>query len=408
MRWTLHGPVLLLLCMPGVAAAAEPPRTATTIAEAVTGGKAQLSLRLRHESVDDDALATNAAALTLRTRLTWQSASLHGFSLALEADDVRAIVKDYNSTTNGRTSRPIVADPIGTDLNRAALEWQRGAHRASVGRQRIVFDNHRFIGNVGWRQNEQTYDGVLLRTTALPRTEFGYAYVYNVNRIYGPHGGSQLADWHGDVHFFNAKFSAGAAGSVAAFAYLMDFSNAAAQSNATYGAVWSGSPTLGGEWKLPFQLSYATQSDHGDFPTDYRADYWQVEVGVARGPYSLKLGRETLEGDASRPNRRFQTPLATLHIFQGWADKFLTTPPQGVEDTYVSVAARIRAANCQLAWHDYRAEAVDRGYGTEWNASVSFTFAKQYELLFKLANYRADGFGTDTTKLWLMATATFQ
>jgi hypothetical protein len=32
----------------------------------------------------------------------------------------------------------------------------------------------------------------------------------------------------------------------------------------------------------------------------------------------------------------FTTPLATLHKFQGWADKFLTTPVNGLADLYVN------------------------------------------------------------------------
>jgi hypothetical protein len=127
------------------------------------------------------------------------------------------------------------------------------------------------------------------------------------------------------------------------------------------------------------------------------------------GPWTAKAGYEVLGGDRLRAGHAFQTPLATLHAFQGWADKFLTTPPQGVRDVYVSVDSTIAgpATRVQLAWHDYRAEAASRSYGREWNASVSHKFGKRYELLLKAATYDAATFGTDTTKWWAQFTATY-
>jgi len=407
MRYETSALAVLTMLAAGAAHGADAPPKANTIAEAVTGGKAQVSFRMRYEDVDDDALTQDASALTLRSRLSWQSLPLYGVSAMIEVDDIRAIVEDYNSTSNGKTRYPIVGDPEGTELNQASLRWQIGKNQLSGGRQRIVLDNHRFIGNVGWRQNEQTYDSVQFKTTALPRTELSYAWVWNVNRVFGPKTGAQQANWHGDTHLMNAKFNAGKAGTISAFAYLMDFDNASGQSNATYGARWAGSPEIAKGWKLPFAVSYATQDDYGDNPSNYSADYWEAEVGLAYGPHTIKVGREVLEGHATRANARFQTPLATLHAFQGWVDKFLVTPPQGIEDTYVGFMTRLGPANVQVFYHDYRAEAVDRDYGTEWNASVGFTFAKRYELLFKAGDYNADGFGTDATKLWVMATATF-
>ncbi|MFO1078923.1 MAG: hypothetical protein U1E73_14465 [Planctomycetota bacterium] len=389
------------------AAAATPPPPAT-LAQAIAAGKAKLSLRLRVESVDEDPFAKDASAVTLRTRLAWQSADFRGFALNLEADDIHALDEDsYNSTANGVTTRPVIGDPVGTEINVAALTWKNKSLAVTAGRQRLVLDNQRFIGNVGWRQNEQTYDGVTLKFKPVARLELTAGGLWNVNRVFGPRTGTQLADWHGNVKLLNAKIDAGKIGSLSLFGYAMDFDNAAAVSNATWGAALNGSPELSGGWKLTYALSFASQSDAGDNPTDYTAGYRQLEVGLAKGPYALRIGQEVLEGDATLANHRFQTPLATLHAFQGWADKFLTTPPQGVEDSYVAAAATVRGTALKLEWHDFRAEAVSRSYGSEWNASIGRTFAKRYEVLAKFADYQADGFATDTTKWWLMFTAAF-
>jgi hypothetical protein len=397
------------------AAAAPTPAAAATIAapagspaEAVAGGKFHLTLRARIESVDEGPFVRHATAMTLRTHLAWQSATYQGFTLNLEADDVHALDEDgYNSTVNGATTRPVVGDPVYTEINVAALGWKSGNTSVTLGRQRLTLDNQRFVGNVGWRQNEQTYDGASVRLKPVPRIELTAAWIWNVNRVFGPRSGTQAADWHGDTALLNARLDAGKAGNVALFGYSMRFANAAAVSNSTLGASWTGAATLGAGWKLPWAFVLASQSDSGDNPTDYTAGYRQVEIGLARDPYALRIGQELLDGDTTRANRRFQTPLATLHAFQGWADKFLTTPPQGIDDRYVAASATLRGSTLQLQWHDYRAAAGSRSYGTEWNASIAHSFAKRYELLAKFADYRADGFASDTTKWWLMATATF-
>ena len=400
----LLGSLLFALAAQAVADDGAPAASAVA---ALANGQAHLSFRLRYEDVDDAAFARPAEALTLRSRLTWQSGAYEGWHAVLEVDDVRAPVDAYNSTANGTVNRPIVADPTGTDLNRAALEWSGGETRVSLGRQRVVLDNQRFIGNSGWRQNEQTYDGVVASNRSLHGVELTYGYLYNVNRVYGPADGSQAAEWHGRVHLLNARVDAGRAGSVTAFGYLMDLHNAAAQSNATAGVLWTGSVPVASGWSMPFAASYAHQRDYADSPTAYSAAYWQAEAGLAHGASAVRIGREVLGGDASVPGHRFQTPLATLHIFQGWADKFLTTPPKGIEDTYVAVRRDFRAATLQGSWHDFRAAADGQSYGREWDASLAVPFGGRYEALLKAADYRARGLGTDARKLWLMVSAAF-
>lgn len=371
-------------------------------------GKAQLQLRLRSEQVDERGLPRDANATTLRTRLTWTSPAWRAWQATLEVDDIRAVDVDaYNSTVNGQALRPVVSDPPDTELNRAVLEWKRPAYDLALGRQRLVLDNQRFVGNVGWRQNEQTFDGATLHWRPAKKTELTLAWFGNVNRVYGPRSGTQAANWHGDVVVAHARADLGKAGVLAAFWHGLDFANAAGNSLATAGLHWSGSADLGGGWRLPWVASLATQRDHGDNPADYSAPYRLLELGLGHGPATLHLGVETLGGDATRANARFLTPLATLHAFQGWADKFLVTPPQGIEDRYVSVDALWHGTSGTIAWHDYRADAVDRRYGHEWNVSVAHKFGKRYELLGKWADYSSDGFATDTRKAWLMVTATF-
>jgi hypothetical protein len=389
------------------AASARADDGAASIAEALTGGEAHVGVRLRYEGVDDGGVALDASAVTARTRLTWQSAPVGHVRAVLEVDDVRAAVEDYNSTSHGRTSRPIVADPTGTDLNRAALEWSSGTTQVAVGRQRLNWDDQRFIGSAAWRQNEQTFDGLTAHTRLAQRLDLSAGYLYQVNRVYGPENGSQAAEWHGQIELLRADWDARSAGHFIAFQYRMALHNALEQSTATTGLLWTATPHLPGDWTLPVSLSYASQSDAGDAPTPYSAHYVRAELGVARHGWSLKGGREVLSGTSSGAGRRFQTPLATLHAFQGWADRFLVTPARGIEDSYLTLSLVQAPLSAIVSWHDFRADAGSLAYGTEWDAMGSVKFARHYEVLLKVADYRARGFSFDSRKVWLMFSATY-
>ncbi|MBP6626116.1 MAG: hypothetical protein KA187_01735, partial [Arenimonas sp.] len=102
----------------------------------------------------------------------------------------------------------------------------------------------------------------------------------------------------------------------------------------------------------------------------------------------------------------FQTPLATLHAFNGWADKFLVTPVNGLEDRYALATGKFGSGRLQdklawtVAWHDYRADRGGAAYGSEWNASLGFPLPGGLVGLVKLADYRSDGFARDTLKAW--------
>ena len=130
-----------------------------SITDAVANGTVKINMRARYETVDEDNAKKDANAGTLRTRLTYKTADFKGFNVLAEVDNVTAIGQ-YNSTDNGNADYSVVADPEGTDVNQFALSYKNGALKATAGRQRILHQGQRFVGGVGWRQNEQTYDGL--------------------------------------------------------------------------------------------------------------------------------------------------------------------------------------------------------------------------------------------------------
>ena len=227
-----------------------------------------------------------------------------------------------------------------------------------VGRQRILLDNQRFVGGVGWRQNEQTYDALALSSSAIAKTALTYAYVGQVRRIFGQN--SAAGKWNVDTHLLNAKVTINDSWSVTPYYYYIDNQDAAATSTGTLGARFAGNLKVG-EGKIGLVAELATQSDAGDNPASYDADYahlsalWSMDSGL-----SLGLAFESLGTDSST-FESFRTPLATLHAFQGWADVFLTTPAAGIEDLYLT--AKFKAGNWNLTgvYHDFSAETGSFG-----------------------------------------------
>ena len=138
-----------------------------------------------------------------------------------------------------------------------------------------------------------------------------------------------------DAHLLNANVNLNTLGSVTFYAYLMDLESAAVRSNRTYGLRYKNNFKFNA-FKIPLNLEYAQQKDYADNPTRYSADYFLVETGLSFDSFRILLGNEILEGD-DKAGAGFQTPLATLHKFQGWADKFLATPATGIDDRYVTL-----------------------------------------------------------------------
>jgi hypothetical protein len=385
---------------------------------ALTNGRVDFSTRLRAERVDDDQAprVRSAHANTVRTTLGYATGLYADVGAYVQFEDVRVVGNDaYNDGgANGVTDRAAVVDPEGSELQQAYLRY-RGLPRTQLllGRQEIehrAAPLNRFVGAVPWRQNWQSYDAVRVLSDRLPATRIDYAYVWNVNRIFGEDNPlPDRSDFDLDGHLFSATWSGIPYGTLEGYAYLLDFDSSAGAtrvlSTATVGA------RLQGAWdvvsqaaKLLYTLEYAQQRDHGDNPVRLDVDYRVLEFGVSRafpGPAletaTLKVGQEVLEGEGPQAlgtglvPGAFQTPLGTNHAFQGWADRLLTTPADGVEDLYGSLGVRAFATSLMLVYHRYASTRDDYDYGDEWNLQASRVFGEHYTLGAKYARYAAAG-----------------
>jgi hypothetical protein len=396
----------LILATPDTAGAAD--NWGDEFAESLNEKNLKLTFRYRVEDVEQDNLQRGANGSTLKTRLTFSPKHESGWGFLAEVDNVMGLgSSNYNDTRNGRTDRPVIADPTGTDLNQLAIRYS-GIDNVTVtaGRQRILRTTQRFVGGVGWRQNEQTYDGLTVAYKNDGGFSAHYAYVGQVNRIFGPDSGSPPEEFDSEIHLLDASYAFSPMATVTAYGYFMDFDDAAALSNSTVGARLTGSASVSDGLTFAYAVEAAFQDDYADNPTPYEADFFNVEGSLKWSNFSLAIGMESLEGDTA-PGQAFRTPLATLHKFQGWADKFLGTPAGGIEDLYVRFSGTALGARFALTWHDFDSESGSGSLGSEVDFSANWAFGGRYALLVKLANYDADLHSVDTTKFWLMLTAGF-
>jgi len=391
--------------------------------DALTGGKASLSFRYRYESVNQEGFAKDAGASTLRTQLGYKTGEFYNFGAFLQFEDVHVLGKArYNSTANGLTQYPVVADPQGNEINQAYLSYSGIPDTMlKYGRQVITYDNHRFVGNVGWRQNEQTYDAFTLENKSLPSTTINYAHVTNVNRFFGEDHPT-LSDLHMKSDLLNVAYNGFKVGKVIGYGYLLDYDPGQAggfpvtASNKTFGLRFDGSHPFDG-WKLLYSAEYAKQSDYKDGASTVDASYVNTMLGADYKGVQVKLNYEVLGGDGVYG---FFTPLSTLHAFNGWADKFLTTPRDGIRDAFVSVGGSPGwDINLLGFYHDFSSDNLGYNYGKEWDLQASRKFDKNVTVLVKYAKYIGDTNATnvarnaaqalskDISKIWLQAEISF-
>lgn len=385
---------------------------AQTFEEALSASKPMFNVVLRYEGVDQDGAAQEADALTARIRAGLETGEYKSTKFLIDFDYTEALIDDYAPETAGF---PVVADPEVVELNRFQFtNTSLPDTKVTLGRQRIIHPGARFIGNVGWRQDEQTYDALRIENSSFSNFKIDISYVDQINRIFGD-GSSSAAGtapaWNSDSWLLrgSSTFAAGSTKiSLSPFAYLLDLENTGL-STETYGieaGVKSG--IFSGKAKI------ASQSDYGDNPTSFDAPYYMMEAGVAKSGFSGAIGYEVLGSDNGA--KGFTTPLATLHAYNGFADKFLVTPAQGLQDLYVKAGYKMSNSLGALApisftawYHDYSADegtATYDDYGSEINFAAGSKIGK-VGLLLKYADYSADDHATDTSKIWLQTSYSF-
>ncbi|MFI3136897.1 MAG: alginate export family protein [Methylococcaceae bacterium] len=375
-------------------------------------GAVKLDLNYRWENVDQDiGKPQTANANTARLRLGLLSPVFYGLQGYAEYEGNLAMQEDYNSTRNGNTGYSTVADPDHSELNQLWVNYTGIADtEIKGGRQRIKLDDDRFVGNVGWRQMETTFDAVLLthKNQQLFGLTVNAGYIGNVNTF-------TATTENINAPILNLNYKVGDYGNAVAYGYWLDYTekDTYEKSSQTYGLKMSNYQKPGDSLKLTdnfgvvYTAEYSNQQDYGHGQTNYEADRYNVMGGVTAYNFTVQGAMEQLGGGGL--NKTFDTPLGTNHAFQGWADLFLTTPANGIRDVFGTLVGQFEGGStvATFVYHDYHDDTSSVHYGKEYDAQVLKKFGKHYSLLAKYAFYDADKIGTDTQKIWLQGNISF-
>lgn len=405
--------VLLLSIVSSSAALADD--SPGSLAAALGQTKPLVDIRLRYEEVQQTGLVDNAHAETLRARLGAETGKFLDTSLLAEGEAMVRLDRDYrpDNSVPTYTNFPIVADPENYVLNRLSITNTSLPQTAvTIGRQRINLDDQRFVGSSNWRQNEVTLDAVRVVNKSIANLTVDLTFLNKVHRPYGVD--SPQGTYKGNSYLSNIAYQL-PVGKLTAFAYLLDFDPIAGLtggfdprrgSTSTYGGRFVGSWPVGVA-KIGYVASYAWQKSRDDNPLKFSNDYYFGELNFTVEGLKLAGGEEIMQGNGTVG---FVTPLATLHLFEGWADKFLTTPANGIKDPYGSLSwtgshlLGLDSLAATAVYRTFEAERVRVSYGSEWDFVVTGKW-RHYGALLQYSSYMADtatpaAIARSTSKFW--------
>jgi hypothetical protein len=388
----------LLLIVSAPVLSAGTPELATAPAAAEQWITPLIDIRTRYEYADIDPLDPSNA-WTFRERLGLKTMAWNGFSALVEGEFSQAAIDDYNGGAPGADPfNPLdspIFDPETNELNQGYLQYEGFDTIGKLGRQRIIYDNAAFIGNVGWRQNEQTYDSISLSNKSIDGLTLNYAYLDQVNRIFGSDADAPLAPGFASVqdigtssHLFNASYAGIKGLTLGGYAYIMNFEDVGAWDNNTFGASAKGDVlglTLYGE--MAWQDKAAVTGDQ-------EALYAHISATKNLKTDSFDFGALTV--GVEHLDAGFKTPLATVHAFNGFADVTdgarLSGAHNGLTDAYIShtipICFGIKWMNVVHAMGD---NGLDSGYGWEFDSVLTKKFDDHFTAIAKFAFFDSDG-----------------
>ncbi len=391
-----------LVVSTGGFAAEETEKSDTNLLDAITKGTFELDLRYRFEDVDQDGFDQRGKASTLRTMAGYNTGTWKGLDVYLEFEDVHdlGMSTDHNnagagSLWNGVSDRPVIPDPAITEINQAYLGWSPiKTLPFRFGLQEIVIDNSRFIGNVGWRQNHQSFEAARAAFNGVKNLSLAFSYIGRQHNVLG---GSQPMD---TMHL-SAGYTFGNVGTVKAYGMILDYDREPlwGLNTSTFGVFFDGNAKLSDALSLIYRAEFARQNDVNNPGNHIDAEYIRADLGLKISKVTIAAGYELLGGSAE--DGQFKTPLATLHKFNGWADKFLATPVNGLQDLSLSVTAVLGKFKLMGIYHDFSADTGGFDWGNEIDAAVIYTAPWNQQFAIKYAGYSATDHATDTDKLWI-------
>lgn len=356
-------------------------------------------LHLRAAEVDVDDKISRAASAKLR--VTWGASWTDTLSSTLELDHVSTALKDQHDDGLRGNGEAQIPDVAGSEINQGFIQLNLSQWKLRAGRQRLEYDNQRFIGSNSFWQNDQTFDALRIDYDFFNASTFSYAYVGNVNRIFGDDARRELSisdvnydpiedgetqlllgDHKHNTHLFNLRLKEWDYSFLGFYYYNIDNRNTVLASNNTLGARFNYQRGLG-SFDLRSDIEIATQS-HPELSQDQRTNYHLIELAASLHSTEVEIRQEVLGG---KEGVRFVTPLASLHNFQGWVDKFSSQPTNGIVDNSLALSWRRSPFKIDVRFHKFNSKQSDIDWGKEVDIDLIFKVKRKHRFLVRYANF---------------------
>lgn len=361
-----------------------------------------LNFRYRAESADVEGGADAALANTLKSRVTIKTGAIAGFSALVEGDNTLHITDDFFDKENGNTSAEydLILDQETTQLNQAYIQYSGFDSTIKAGNQRILLDNQRHVGGVGFRQDEATFDAVSVTNKSIDGTTIYAAIANNRNFITN-------ANTEESISLLNVKYKVSDDLTATAFYYGIDDTFNAATGAVDTGVDFDtfGLSAKGSASGFGFYAEVAAQNKTTDTGGDFDTTYFHLNASKKLGSVKATLGYEAFGSDNG--DAAFATPLGTNHKFFGWSDAYLTGGGNnGIQDIYASAVTKVAGVKLVGQLHKFDAVEGSADLGTELGFLAAKKFGS-YGASLKLAQLVDSDTKSDTTKIWLTGTAKF-
>jgi len=386
----------------------------------LSNSKANVDFRTRYEWVSDASNARESAnATTLRTNIGFQAELLALKTVTLHMNTIAVLpiggVFYEDASTDANTRYDRIVDPEQTRITQGYVQYNAFDTAIQIGRQGINLDNQRFVGTVDWRQMPQSFDAVSVLNNSVQGVSLYAAYVYSYATIF------EEPTWKSQSLVFNASYSVDKLFKITLYDYMLSLEKAQFAAD-TLGVALSGEAKMG-EFKMGYRAEYAKQNDAtfktitSETTVQNNAQYYMLDLTGNIMGLTLGTGYEMLSGANSSENKtKFQTPLATLHKFNGTADKFLATPSGGVIDGYLSVGYSLNIfGNASVVYHKFQSDVAMGGkydLGSEWDVQYAnaVPYIQGLKALVKAAIYNGGsvtGYDANVRKAWLQLAYSF-
>lgn len=354
---------------------------------ALKSGTPDVDVLASYEYKNRDDATSPGKQFSVRTRIGYRTGTFFDTELYAQFHNLTNVQEEFRHQDGGDSDRDLIADPDGNRLYKAFLDYKGIADTlVRAGRQEIILDDARLLGNIGWRLNGQSFDAVSITNTSIKDLKIYAAYANQVNTIFLTHVDLD------HFYLFNAKYSPFEKHNLSVYTYLLDTESEADSSrdSATYGFRFVGKPA-----PFDYYIDYTHQSDFAD-GEDHDADMLNAYFGMQIAKVNLGGGYSYISGQDG-DDRAFDTLFSTAHKFNGFADLFLSTNggglAAGLQDYYVKASTKAFGFKFVAVYHYFDTvedDGFDGTYGDEIDLVLVKPINKNLKLLIKYANFMQD------------------